>query len=223
MTTVDKLKQAAAKAAMEYIEEDSVVGIGSGSTVNFFIDELASIKHKIEGVVPSSVETERRLKSHNIPICDLNSVNRLPIYIDGADEFNDYLYLIKGGGGALTREKIIASVSEQFICIVDESKRVDVLGKFPLPVEVIPMARSYVARQMVKLGGDPEYREGFTTDNSNVILDIHNLSILDPIAMEEKINHIAGVVSNGVFAKRTADKVLMATSNGVITILRNAV
>jgi len=218
MTTADEQKQAAAKAAMAYIEADSVVGVGSGSTVNFFIDELASIKHKIEGAVASSDATEKRLKSHGIPICNLNSVNRLPIYVDGADEFNDYLYLTKGGGGALTREKIVATVAEQFICIVDASKHVDVLGKFPLPIEVIPMARSYVARQMVKLGGDPEYREGFITDNGNVILDVYNLNLVDPVAMEAKLNNIAGVVSNGIFAKRKADKILMATSNGITSI-----
>lgn len=222
MTTQDDLKKAVAKAAIAYVEEDQVVGVGSGSTVNFFIDELAKIKHRIEGAVASSKETEERLKAHGIPLCDLNSTSHLPVYIDGADEFNDALYLIKGGGGALTREKIIAANAKTFICIVDESKKVDVLGKFPLPIEVISIARSYVAREMVKLGGDPEYRAGFVTDNGNVILDIYNLNILDPIALEERINHIAGVVSNGIFAKRAADKVLMATPNGVTTILRRS-
>jgi len=217
MTTED-LKKSAANAALKYVEDDAVVGVGSGSTVNHFIDALATIKHKIEGAVASSAETEKRLKALGIPVCDLNSVNHLAIYVDGADEFNDYLYLTKGGGGALTREKIVAAVAESFVCIVDETKRVGVLGTFPLPVEVIPMARSYIARQLVKLGGDPEYREGFVTDNGNVILDVHNLKIIDPIALEIQINNIAGVVSNGLFAKRSADLVLMATPNGVTTI-----
>ncbi|MCB1827211.1 MAG: ribose-5-phosphate isomerase RpiA [Coxiellaceae bacterium] len=218
MSSQEELKKEAAIAAMQYVKEDTVVGVGTGSTVNFFIDELAKIKHKIEGAVASSKATEVQLKSKGIPVCDLNSVNHIPVYVDGADEFNDYLYLVKGGGGALTREKIVAAASDTFICIVDESKKVDVLGKFPLPVEVIPMARSFVAREMVKLGGDPEYREGYVTDNGNVILDVYNLNILDPIALEEQINHIAGVVSNGIFAKRHADKVLMATPNGIATI-----
>ena len=217
MTTED-LKKSAAIAALKYVEDDTVVGVGTGSTVNHFIDALATIKHKIEGAVASSAETEKRLKAHGIPVCDLNSVNRLAVYVDGADEFNDYLYLTKGGGGALTREKIVAAVAENFVCIVDETKRVGVLGTFPLPVEVIPMARSYIARQLVKLGGDPEYREGFITDNGNVILDVHNLKIIDPIALETQLNNLTGVVSNGLFAKRSADFVLVATQNGVTTI-----
>lgn len=220
MTSQDELKKAAAIEAMKYVEEDTVVGVGTGSTVNFFIDELAKIKHKIEGAVASSIATEERLKSLGIPVCNLNDVNNLLVYVDGADEFNDYLYLTKGGGGALTREKIVASVAKKFVCIVDESKHVDILGKFPLPVEVVPMARSYVARQLVTMGGDPEYREGLITDNGNVILDVRNLNILDPIEMEKEINHIPGVVSNGIFAKRAADLVLMATPNGVTKIHR---
>lgn len=222
MSTQEELKKEVAKAALDYVTEDSIVGVGTGSTVNCFIDELAKIKHKIEGAVASSKATEERLKANNIPICDLNSVGEIPVYIDGADEFNDFLYLIKGGGGALTREKIVAANAKTFVCIVDESKKVDVLGKFPLPIEVLPFSRSYVAREMVKLGGDPEYREGFVTDNGNVILDVYNLNMLDPVALEEQINHIAGVVSNGIFAKRPADKVLMATPNGVATLLSKA-
>ena len=218
MSNQDELKKAAAKAAIEYVVEDRAVGVGTGSTANYFIDQLAKIKHKIEAAVPSSEATAQRLKSLNIPICDLNSVDELPVYIDGADEFNDHLCLIKGGGGALTREKIVAANAKTFICIVDQSKKVDILGKFPLPIEVLPIARSYVARELVKLGGDPEYRAGFVTDNGNVILDVYNLTILDPIALEERINHIAGVVSNGIFAKRPADKILMATPTGVTTI-----
>ena len=218
MTSQDALKKIVAKEAIKYIVEDRVIGVGTGSTVDYFIDELAKIKHKIEGAVASSKATEERLKSLNIPICDLNSVNKLPVYIDGADEFNDHLYLIKGGGGALTREKIVAANAETFICIVDESKKVDILGNFPLPIEVLPIARSYVAREMVKLGGDPEYRANFITDNGNVILDVYNLTLLDPVAWEKRINHIPGVVSNGIFAIRPADKVLMATRHGVATI-----
>jgi len=218
MSSQDELKKQAAKAAIDYVEEDRVVGVGTGTTVNYFIEELAKIKNKIEGAVASSKATEDQLKAHRIPIVDLNSVSNLPVYIDGADEFNDYLYLIKGGGGALTREKIVAANAKTFVCITDESKKVDILGTFPLPIEVLPMARSYVAREMVKLGGDPEYREGFVTDNGNVILDIYNLNILDPIALEERINHLAGVVSNGIFAKRHADIVLMASTNGITTL-----
>lgn len=217
--TSEKLKKDAAKAAIKYVTEECVIGVGTGTTINYFIDELAAIRHKIEGAVPSSKETEKRLKALNIPIFDLNHTSQLPIYIDGADEFNDYLYLIKGGGGALTREKIIAANAKTFICIVDESKKVDILGKFPLPIEVLPIARSYVAREMVKLGGDPEYRAGFVTNNGNVILDVYNLTILDPVVLEKQINHIAGVVSNGIFAIRPADIVLMATASGVTTLL----
>lgn len=222
MSSQDELKREVAKAAIEYIQEDSVVGVGTGSTVNFFIEELAKMKHKIEGAVASSKATEALLKSHGIPVCDLNSADKIPVYVDSADEFNDHLYLMKGGGGALTREKIVAAASETFICIVDESKKVELLGAFPLPVEVIPMARSYVARKMIGLGGDPEYRDDFETDNGNVILDVYNLNILDPVALEERINHIAGVVSNGIFAIRHANKVLVATPNGVTTITSKA-
>lgn len=222
MTTQDAMKKAAAEEALQYIEYDTVIGVGTGSTVSYFIEALAKIKHKIEGAVASSVQTEQRLRAAGIPLCDLNSINNLPIYVDGCDEFNDYLFLIKGGGGALTREKIVASVAKQFICIADETKKVDVLGKYPLPIEVIPMSRSYVAREMVKLGGDPVYRIGFITDNGNSILDVHNLDLTEPVLMEERINHIAGVVENGIFAKRAADKILMGTASGVKKIDRKA-
>lgn len=215
-----QLKQQAAQAAIEYIENDMIVGVGTGSTVNYFIDELAKIKGRIDGAVASSKVTEERLKSHGITVLDLNACQRLPIYVDGADEFNNYLSLIKGGGGALTREKITAAVAEKFICIADQSKQVKRLGKFPLPVEVIPMARSYVARQLVKLGGDPVYRENFITDNGNVILDVYNLNLDEPIKMEHLLNNIVGVVTNGLFAERGADAVLMATEVGVQTITR---
>jgi ribose 5-phosphate isomerase A len=209
------LKQLVADAALKYIPNDSVVGVGSGTTVHYFIDALATIKHKIKGAVASSVDTENRLKAHGIPVYDLNAVDSLPIYIDGADEFNAFKYLIKGGGGALTREKIIATSAKQFICIVDESKEAKVLGKFPLAIEVIPMARGLVARALVKMGGLPEYRAGFTTDNGNIILDVHHLDLTNPIQMEEMINNITGVVCNGIFAKRTADKILIATQQGI--------
>lgn len=211
----ETLKKAAAKAAIEYIEYGSLLGVGSGSTVHYFIDELKTVKGKIEAAVASSVETEKRLKALSIPIWDLNSVNELPIYIDGADEINSAKQMIKGGGGALTREKIIASVAKKFICITDQTKKVDLLGTFPVAIEVIPMARSSVARQIVKLGGDPVYRQGFITDNGNVILDVYHLKILDPISLEEKINNIVGVVTNGIFAKRRADILLLATDSGV--------
>lgn len=214
----EEMKKAAALAAMEWVKDSSVIGVGTGSTVKYFIEALAKIKARIEGAVASSLATEKLLKQYGIPLVDLNSLNRLPIYVDGADEFNPYLSLIKGGGGALTREKIIAAVAEKFVCIVDESKKVSVLGKFPLPVEVIPMARSYVARQLVKLGGEPEFRSGFQSDNGNQILDVHNLDLSEPMHMEEKINNITGVVCNGLFAKRGADVILMATPNGVIQI-----
>jgi ribose 5-phosphate isomerase A len=216
--TQDEMKKAVAKAAIEYVETGTIIGIGTGSTANFFIDELAKIKGKIDGTVASSVASADRLKAHGIPVLDLNSVNELSVYIDGADESNKYLHLIKGGGGALTREKIVAAVSRKFVCIADESKLVDVLGKFPLPVEVIPMARSYVARQIVKLGGQPVLREGFTTDNGNIILDVHNLQIMDPVKLEESLNMITGVVTNGLFAQRPADVLLLGTANGVKTL-----
>lgn len=216
-TTVDKVagKKAAAEAALAFIEQDMVIGVGSGSTVMFFIDALKSVKQKIDGAVASSVATANKLKSLSIPLLDLNSVNGLPLYIDGADEINAAKQMIKGGGGALTREKIIATVAKKFICIADASKQVDLLGEFPIAVEVIPMARSYVARQIVQLGGDPVYREGFVTDNGNVILDVFNLKLLDPKAIEEQLKTIVGVVENGIFAKRTADIVLLGGEDGV--------
>lgn len=204
----EEMKKSAAQKAIKYIEQDSVVGVGTGSTINYFIDELAKIKHKIEGAVASSINTEKKLKENGIPVYDLNSVYPLPIYIDGADEINNHLQMIKGGGGALTREKIIASAAKKVICIADESKKVDVLGKFPLPVEVIPMARSYVAREIVKLGGNPVYRENFVTDNGNVILDVWHLKILEPIKLEQTLNNIAGIVTNGLFALHPADLLL---------------
>ena len=218
----DDLKRAVARAAFEYVEsilEDStIIGVGTGSTTNFFIKELGNIRHKINGAVASSEESARRLKEINIPVFDLNSVGEVEIYVDGADESNEYLQLIKGGGAALTREKIIAAASKEFLCIADESKLVKVLGKFPLPVEVIPMARSYVGRQLVKLGGDPVYRENCVTDNGNYILDVFNLEILDPRKLENDINRIAGVVTNGLFAERTADRLFIGTGSDVKTI-----
>lgn len=217
----DDLKKACAEAAIAYIAEDSIVGVGTGSTTNYFIDALANIKHKIEGAVASSEASAERLKAHGIAVFDLNAVNEVPVYVDGADEVNEHLALIKGGGGALTREKIIAAVAEKFVCIADCSKKVDVLGRFPLPVEVIPMARSYVARQLVKLGGDPVYRGGFLTDNGNIILDVYNMSIVNPVAMERDINNITGVVTNGLFAQRPADILLLADKSGVQTLTRN--
>lgn len=216
-TTINKDagKIAASKAALSYIEDDMIVGVGTGSTVDYFIESLATIKQKIEGAVASSVATANKLKAHSIPLLDLNSVNGLAIYIDGADQINSAKQMVKGGGGALTREKIIATVAKKFVCIVDESKVVDLLGEFPVAVEVIPMARSYVARQLVQMGGDPVYREGFVTDNGNVILDVFNLKLTDARSMEEKIKSIVGVVENGIFAKRTADVVLIGGDGGV--------
>lgn len=211
----DELKQQVAYATLKYISSDSIVGVGTGSTVSYFIDALATIKHKIKGAVASSIETEKKLKTLGIPIYDLNAVDSLPVYIDGADEFNQFKYLIKGGGGALTREKIIATSAKQFICIVDQTKEVKVLGQFPVPIEVIPMARGLVARAIVKLGALPEYRARFTTDNGNIILDVHQLDLKNPIKMEETLNNIAGVVCNGIFANRAADKILVATSQGI--------
>ena len=201
-------KEAVARAALDYLVDDAVIGVGSGSTVNCFIEALAERRNRIRGAVASSEETARRLEQAGIKVYDLNSVERLPVYVDGADEINDYREMIKGGGGALTREKIVAAVAGEFVCIVDDSKRVKRLGRFPLPVEVIPMARSYVARKLAALGGQPEYREGFVTDNGNIILDVHNLEIDNPIRMEETINNIVGVVTNGIFAKRPADHVI---------------
>lgn len=210
-------KHAVAKAAIDYVEQDSIVGVGTGSTVNFFIEELGKIKNKIEGAVSSSEASTEKLKALGIDVFELNDVSDLSVYIDGADEVTEHKHMIKGGGAALTREKIVAGVAKTFVCIVDDSKRVPVLGSFPLPVEVIPMARSFVARELVKLGGDPEYRQGVVTDNGNVILDVHNLEILNPRELEQAINNIPGVVTNGIFALRGADIVLSATDEGVKT------
>lgn len=213
----DALKKSAAEAALEYIKPGMIVGVGSGSTVNYFIDALKSVKGKIEAVVASSNASAERLKALSIPLIDLNSVGELPIYVDGADEINSAKQMIKGGGGALTREKIVAAVAKQFICIADQTKQVDLLGYFPVAIEVIPMARSYVARQIVKLGGDPIYRQGFVTDNGNNILDIYNLKILSPTDIEKQLNDIVGIVTNGIFAMRPADVLLLATPQGVVT------
>ncbi|CUS48355.1 MAG: ribose 5-phosphate isomerase RpiA [Idiomarinaceae bacterium HL-53] len=220
MSHQDAAKRQAAEAAIEFIEEGSLVGVGTGSTVNYFIDALANIKFDLEGAVSSSEASTERLKAHGIPVYDLNGVGQLSVYVDGADEINRHLQMIKGGGGALTREKIVAACSKKFICIADQSKLVDVLGEYPLPIEVIPMARSYVARELVKLGGDPVYREGFVTDNGNVILDIHNLNIEKPDALEEAINNITGVVTNGLFALRHADIALISDGNQVQKLTR---
>ena len=212
------MKLAVAKAAIEYIPDDCIVGVGTGSTANFFIDELAKIKGRIEGTVASSEASAARLKAHGIRVFDLNSVDKMPVYVDGADEVNHYLQMVKGGGGALTREKIVAAVADKFICIADKSKLVPVLGHFPLPIEVIPMARSHVAREILKIGGQPTLREGFTTDNGNIILDVHNMSIVDPVKLEADINAIVGVVTNGLFAARPADLLLLGTAEGVKTL-----
>lgn len=217
--TQDEQKRAVAQATIQYVPAGGVVGVGTGSTANYFIDELAKIKHKIEGAVASSGATAQRLKGHGIEVIDLNSVDVLPIYIDGTDEITEHLAMIKGGGGALTREKIVAAVAKKFICIADQSKLVKVLGKFPLPVEVIPMARSYVAREITRLGGQPVLRQGFTTDNGNIILDVHGLQILKPVELEAALNHITGVVTNGLFAKRGADVLLLGTNDGIRTIV----
>ena len=216
--TQDELKQAVAQAAIHYVADDAIIGIGTGSTANYFIDELAKIKHRIEGTVASSEASAQRLKKHGIPVFELNSVDCIAVYIDGADEANAHLHLVKGGGGALTREKIVAAVAEKFVCIADHSKLGDLLGKFPLPIEVVPMARSYVARELVKLGGTPLWRENFVTDNGNQILDVHNLKILDPATLEQTLNNITGVVTNGLFARRRADVLLLATPQGVKTM-----
>jgi ribose 5-phosphate isomerase A len=216
--TQDEQKQAVAQAAIQHVPVDSIIGVGTGSTANYFIDELAKIKHKIEGAVASSEATAQRLKSHGIEVLELNNVDDLPVYIDGADEITEHLHMIKGGGGALTREKIVAAVARKFICITDQSKLVNVLGNFPLPIEVIPMARSYVAREIVLLGGQPAWRRGFTTDNGNLILDVHGLNILNPVELEEKLNQLTGVVTNGLFAKRGANILLLGTEDGVKTI-----
>ncbi len=214
------MKQAAAKAAIAHVPDDCVVGVGTGSTANCFIAELVKIKQRIQGAVASSEATAKRLKDLGIAVLDLNGVNELPVYVDGADEVTRHLAMIKGGGGALTREKIVAAVAKKFVCIADQSKLVDVLGKFPLPVEVIPLARSYVARELAKLGGHPEWREKFITDNGNAILDVHGLSILNPVELEGTLNQIAGVVTNGLFARRGADVLLLGSERGVETIKR---
>ncbi|OGI52330.1 MAG: ribose 5-phosphate isomerase A [Candidatus Muproteobacteria bacterium RIFCSPHIGHO2_12_FULL_60_33] len=216
--TPDEKKKAVALAALEYVESGWVIGVGTGSTANHFIDGLVKIKGKLDGAVASSNATAERLKKVGIPVLDLNATGDLPLYVDGADEATKHLHLIKGGGGALTREKIVAAASAKFVCIADDSKLVDVLGKFPLPIEVIPMARSYVARRIVQLGGQPVLRENFKTDNGNLILDVHNLSILNPVELEEKLDHLAGVVTNGLFARRPADVLLLGGDQGVRTL-----
>ena len=211
----DQMKKAAAEAAIAYVEPGMVVGVGTGSTANHFIDLLAEIRDRIDGTVASSEASAQRLRGHGIQVMDLNTAGQLPLYVDGADESNHELHLIKGGGGALTREKIVAAASDRFVCIADESKLVDVLGAFPLPVEVIPMARAYVVRELVRLGGQPVLREGFITDNGNVILDVHNLQISDPTDMERRINQLAGVVTVGIFAQRPADVLILGGPDGV--------
>jgi ribose 5-phosphate isomerase A len=213
-------KRAAARAALQHVRDGMIVGVGTGSTVNHFIDGLAAMRHDIAGAVSSSESSSRRLQAAGIEVMDLNATGDLELYVDGADEATRHLQLIKGGGAALTREKIVAAASRRFVCIVDDSKLVDVLGRFPLPVEVVPMARSYVARQLLQLGGQPVYREGVVTDNGNVILDVHNLEILDPAGLETQINQITGVVANGLFARRPADVLIVAADSGVTTLTR---
>jgi ribose 5-phosphate isomerase A len=220
--TQDELKQRVAREALQYVVEDAIVGVGSGSTVNFFIDALAEMKGRIEGAVAASEASAERLKKHGIHVFDLNAVDELPVYIDGADEVNEHLYMIKGGGGALTREKIVAAVAKKFVCICDASKLVPVLGKFPLPVEVIPMARSHVGRELRKLGGHPELREGFKTDNGNVVIDCHGLTITDPPRLEMELNNVTGTVTNGLFARRPADLLLLGGAEGVRTLKKKA-
>jgi len=223
--TQDELKSAVALSAVDFIQtkldSNSIVGVGTGSTANFFIDHLAKIKHLFDGAVASSEASAERLQGHGIPVYELNAVSNMDFYIDGADEANARLELVKGGGGALTREKIVAAVAKEFLCIVDASKQVDILGEFPLPVEVIPMARSFVARELLKLGGDPVYREGFVTDNGNVILDVHHLKVIDPKKLETQINQLTGVVSNGLFAIRPADRMFVGTTRGVEILTTN--
>ncbi len=216
--TQDEMKQAVAKAAMEHVPSGCIIGVGTGSTANYFIDELGKSRGKIDGAVASSEATATRLRKHGIEVLDLNAVDGLEVYVDGADEITANMHMIKGGGGALTREKIVAAASKKFICVADETKLVDILGKFPLPVEVIPMARSYVSRELVKLGGLPRLRSGFTTDNGNLILDVHGLTIMNPVELEGVINQITGVVTNGLFAKRPADLLLLGTSSGVRSV-----
>ena len=217
--TQDDQKRAVAREAIRYVVDDAWLGVGTGSTANFFIDELAKVKWRIKGAIASSVKTAERLKAHGIDVEELNNVDDIPVYVDGADEVTPQGAMIKGGGGALTREKIVAAVARKFVCIADASKKVEVLGTFPLPVEVIPMARSYVAREIVRLGGYPEWRMGFTTDNGNLILDVSDLAIDDPVAMEDRIRAIVGVVTVGLFARRGADVILLGTPDGVETIL----
>lgn len=212
--TQDEMKKLAAIKALDFIKDDTIVGVGTGSTVNHFIDALASIKDRIIGAVSSSEESTKRLKAYGIEVFDLNNVDGIDVYVDGADEINKHMHMIKGGGAALTREKIVAAVAKTFVCIADSSKQVSILGNFPLPVEVIPMARSYVAREIVKLGGDPVYRMGVITDNGNVILDVHNLEIIDPLTLEKDLNALVGVVTNGLFACRAADTLIIGTQEG---------
>ena len=216
--TQDELKRAVAREAVKHVISRAVLGVGTGSTADCFIDELAATRISIAGAVASSERSAARLRKHGVRVLDLNSVDEIPVYVDGADEITERLHMIKGGGGALTREKIVAAVARKFVCIADESKLVLVLGGFPLPVEVVPMAQAYVARELAKLGGQPKLREGFTTDNGNVILDVSGLRILDPVALETAINNITGVVTNGLFARRGADILLLGTNSGVRTI-----
>jgi len=218
MMNQDDLKRAVANAAIEYVPYDCIVGVGTGSTANFFIDALSEIKNKIRGAVASSEASAKRLQGHGIEVLSLNDTSDLEVYVDGADEITRHMHMVKGGGGALTREKIVAAASKKFICVCDNSKLVDVLGNFPLPIEVIPMARSSVARQLVALGGQPKLREGFTTDNGNIILDVHGLQIMNPVEFESTLDHIAGVVTNGLFAIRPADVLLLGTPDGVKTM-----
>ncbi len=214
----DKKKKSVAEAALEYVNQGDIVGVGTGSTANFFIDALAGIKGRIDGAVASSEATAKRLKSHGIQVLDLNAVNAVPVYVDGADEATKHRHLIKGGGGALTREKIVAAVADKFVCIIDDTKMVDRLGAYPLPVEVIPLARSYVGRRIRSLGGNPEWRKDFVTDNGNVILDVKNLDIVNPPEFESELNQITGVVTNGLFARSPADVLLIGTDDGVDTV-----
>ena len=216
--TQDEMKREVARAALGYVVEGRLVGVGTGSTARLFIEELAALKDRITGAVASSEDTKRRLEGHGIKVFDLNTVTDLPVYIDGADEITPEMHMIKGGGGALTREKIVSAVAERFVCIVDDTKVVDYLGRFPLPVEVIPMASAYVARELAKLGGTPVLREGFVTDNGNLILDVRGLKILDPVDLETRLNQLAGVVTNGLFARRPADICLIGTPYGVRTL-----
>ncbi len=218
MNSQDEKKRAAARAAIEFVEDDSIIGVGTGSTTNYFIDELAGLKARLDGAVASSQASAERLRQFGIPLLDLNAAGELSVYVDGADEATRHLHLIKGGGGALTREKIVAQASRRFVCIIDDTKLVDRLGEFPLPIEVIPMARSFVARELVKLGGSPEWRADFVTDNGNYILDVYNLRIIEPVRLEEDLNQIPGIVANGLFARRPADIVLIGTADGVTRI-----